>query len=125
MNVLDSSAWLEYFADGPNANDFAPIAADTDALVVPSITIFEVFKRVRIQRDSGSALRVVAQMKQGQVIDLDGDLAIMAAEFSAEVGLPLADSVILTIARSIGATLWTQDSDFAGMDGVEYRAHIS
>jgi toxin FitB len=124
VNVLDSSAWLEYFADGPNANDFAPVAADTEALAVPSITIFEVFKRVRAQRDSGAALRAVAQMKRGQVIDLDGDLAIMSAELSVELGLPLADSVIIATARSIGATLWTQDSDFLGMNDVEYRAHI-
>jgi len=123
MNVLDSSAWLEYFADGPNADEFASIAADAASLLVPSITLFEVFKRIRVQRDSDVALRAVAQMKRGGVVDLDGDLAIMAAELSAELRLPLADSVILATARSAGATLWTQDSDFKELDGVEYRAH--
>ena len=123
MNVLDSSAWLEYFADGPNAGEFAEIAADTASLLVPSITLFEVFKRIRVQRDSELALRAVAQMKRAEVIDLDGDLAIMAAELSAELRLPLADSVILATARSAGAMLWTQDSDFKELDGVEYRAH--
>jgi predicted nucleic acid-binding protein len=122
MNVLDSSAWLEYFADGPNADEFADVAADTAALLVPSITLFEVFKRIRVQRDSDVALRAVAQMKRGRVVDLDGDLAIMAAELSAELRLPLADGVILATARSAGATLWTQDSDFEELDGVEYRA---
>lgn len=123
MNVLDSSAWLEYFADGPNAGEFADIAADSASLLVPSITLFEVFKRIRVQRDSELALRAVVQMKRGEVIDLDGDLAIMAAELSAELRLPLADSVILATARAAGATLWTQDSDFQELDGVEYRAH--
>src|SRR3990172_1431466 len=123
MNVLDSSAWLEYFADGPNAGEFAEVASDTATLLVPSITLFEVFKRIRVQRDSELALRAVAQMKRGDVIDLDGDLAIMAAELSAELRLPLADSVILATARAAGATLWTQDSDFKGLDAVEYRAH--
>ena len=123
MNVLDSSAWLEYFADGPNAGEFAEVASDTATLLVPSITLFEVFKRIRVQRDSELALRAVAQMKRGDVIDLDGDLAIMAAELSAELRLPLADSVILATARAAGATLWTQDSDFKELDGVEYRAH--
>lgn len=123
MNVIDSSAWLEYFADGPNAGEFADVVTDTGNLLVPSITLFEVFKRIRTQRDSDVALRAVAQMKRGEVIDLDGDLAITAAELSAEHRLPLADSVILATARSAGATLWTQDADFKGLDSVEYRAH--
>lgn len=123
MNVLDSSAWLEYFADGPNADEFAAIAADAASLLVPSITLFEVFKRIRVQRDSDAALRAVAQMKRGEVVALDADLALMAADLSAALGLPLAGSVILATARSAGATLWTQDADFPDLEGVEYRAH--
>lgn len=123
MNVVDSSAWLEYFADGPNAAEFARVLAKADTLIVPSITIFEVFKRVRLQRDAESALRAVAQMKRGAVVDLDATLAIAAAELSAELGLPLADSVILATARAAGATLWTQDADFKDLPGVEYRPH--
>jgi len=123
MNVVDSSAWLEYFADGPNADDFAEVIADSEALLVPTITIFEVFKRIRAQRDAEDALRAVSQMRRGQVIDLDGDLAITAAELSADARLPLADSIILATARSAGATLWTQDADFKGLDDVEYRTH--
>jgi predicted nucleic acid-binding protein len=122
MNVVDSSAWLEFFADGPNAAEFAGVIIDLGELAVPSITLFEVFKRIRTQRDAEEALRAVAQMKRGRVLDLDGDLAIMAADISAEMRLPLADSVILATARSVGATLWTQDSDFEGLEGVEYRA---
>lgn len=123
MNVVDSSAWLEFFADGPNADRFAPVLAKPDRLVVPTITIFEVFKRVRLQRGVESALRAVAQMKRGTVVDLDATLAIAAAELGAELGLPLADSVILATARAAGATLWTQDADFKGLPGVEYRPH--
>ncbi len=123
MNVIDSSAWLEYFADGPNASKFAGPIQDEGALLVPSITLFEVFKRVRMQRDSDSALVVVAQMKRGAAIDLDGDLAIEAAEMSADLGLSLADSVILATTRSEDATLWTQDAHFEGMSGVQYYAH--
>ena len=123
MNVIDSSAWLEYFADGPNASRFAGPIQDEGAVLVPSITLFEVFKRVRMQRDSDSALVVVAQMKRGAAIDLDGDLAIEAAEMSADIGLSLADSVILATARSEDATLWTQDAHFEGMSGIRYYAH--
>ena len=121
MNVVDSSAWLEYFADGPNAGEFAEAIADLEQLVVPSITVFEVFKRIRVQRDLASALYAVAQMRRGRVVDLDADLAMAAAELSADTGLPLADSIILATARSEEATLWTQDADFEVMEGVEYR----
>ncbi|MCH7856453.1 MAG: type II toxin-antitoxin system VapC family toxin [Gemmatimonadetes bacterium] len=123
MNVVDSSAWLEYFADGPNAEDFASIIKDAESLLVPSITVYEVFKRIREQRDSEVALRAVSQMRRGRVVDLDADLAVAAADLSAELQLPLADSVILATARLTQATLWTQDADFEGLDDVEYRAH--
>ncbi len=124
MNVVDSSAWLEYFADGPNAAEFAEPIADTERLVVPSITLFEVFKRVRVQRDPAAALYAVAQMMHGRVVDLDAELAVAAAALSDETGLAMADSVVLATARAAGATLWTQDSDFEAMDGVEYRRRL-
>ena len=122
MNVVDSSAWLEYFGDGPNAGEFADAIADTERLVVPSITLFEVFKRIRLQRDLGAALYAVAQMQRVRVVDLDANLAVAAAELSAESGLPMADSIILATARFEDATLWTQDADFEGLEHVEYRA---
>lgn len=122
MNVVDSSAWLEYFADGPNAGEFADTIADTEHLLVPVITLFEVFKRIRLQRDLDAALYAVAHMQSGRVIDLDAHLAVAAAELSAESGLPMADSVVLATARREAAVLWTQDGDFEGLEGVEYRA---
>ena len=125
MNAIDSSAWLEYFGDGPNAGEFADAIAETERLIVPSITLFEVFKRIRLQRDLDSALYAVAQMQRGRVVDLDTNLAIAAAELSAETGLPMADSVILATARGADATLWTQDADFEGLAGVEYRQSAS
>jgi toxin FitB len=122
MNVVDSSAWLEYFADGPNAGAFAPAIESTSELLVPSLTIYEVFKRTLQQRDEGAALQVIAAMHQGRIVDLDASLALVAAKLSVDLGLPLADSVILATARTHQATLWTQDADFEGMAGVEYRA---
>ena len=122
MNVVDSSAWLEYFADGPNAGEFAEAIADIERLVVPSITLFEVFKCARLQRDPAAALYAMAQMMRGRVVDLDAELAVAAAALSAETGLAMADSVVLATAREAEATLWTQDSSFKGMEGVEYRA---
>lgn len=121
MNVIDSSAWLEYFADGPNASYFASAIQSTRELVVPTITLLEVFKRVYQQRGEGPALHAVALMQQGQVIDLDGPLALSAAKLSADDKLPLADAVVLATARRCEATLWTQDADFEGLPNVRFR----
>lgn len=120
MNVVDSSAWLEYFADGPNAEHFAGAVEDTSALAVPSITLLEVFKRISQQRDDAAALKYVAVMQQGQVVDLDAQLALRAAALGLRHKLPLADSVIYATAKSTQAVVWTQDADFEGLDGVRY-----
>jgi predicted nucleic acid-binding protein len=125
MNVVDSSAWLEYFANGPNASFFAAAIEQTDELVVPSLTIYEVFKRVFQQRDEGDALRAVAVMQQGRVVDLDVRLALTAARLSVDTRLPMADSVVLATARLNDATLWTQDADFDSLPSVRYRARKS
>jgi toxin FitB len=120
VNVVDSSGWLEYFADGPNADFFASGIETVPELVVPSISIYEVFKRVLQQRGEGEALQAVAVMQQGLVVDLDASLALRAARISVNSGLTMADSVILATARAHNATLWTQDSDFASMEDVRY-----
>jgi predicted nucleic acid-binding protein len=122
MNLVDSSAWLEYFADGPNADFFAAALEDTGNLVVPTICLLEVFKRVLQQRGETHALNVVTQMQQGRVVELDAELALNAARLSFDLKLPLADSVILATARAHRATIWTQDADFKGLPGVKYRA---
>lgn len=122
MNVVDSSAWLEYFANGPNAGFFAPAIEATDDLVVPTITVLEVFKRVCQQRGEGSALQAVALMQQGQVVELTSAIALAAATLGLEHRLPLADSVVFATARQHEATLWTQDADFDGLADVRFRA---
>lgn len=120
MNIVDSSGWLEYFADGPNADAFAPAIEATAELIVPVITLYEVFKRILQQRGEDAALQAVAAMQQGQVSELDATLALHAARRSAELKLPMADSLILATAEMREATLWTQDIDFAGVAGVRY-----
>jgi len=120
MNVVDSSGWLEYFADGANATFFAKAIENTTELIVPSISLYEVFKRMLQQRGEGSALEAVAVMMQGRVVDLDSTLALSAAKISSEQQIPMADSVMLATARMHAATLWTQDADFQDVDGVKY-----
>ena len=94
MNVVDSSGWLEYFADGPNANFFAPAIENVRELIIPSISLYEVFKRILQQRSEDEALQAVAIMQQGQVVDLDVTLALSAAKTSTELKIPMADSII-------------------------------
>ena len=120
MNVVDSSAWLEYFADGPNAAFFARAIERPGELVVPSLSLYEVFKRILQQRGETEALRKIALMQQGTVVDLTAALALRAAKLSSETGLPMADSIMLATARILGATFWTQDADFDGVPGVRF-----
>lgn len=124
-SVIDSSGWLEYLADAPNADFFAPAIEDPEHLVVPVLSILEVFKWVLRERGEDAALQAAALMQQGQVIDLDVALAIRAAKVGLELKLPLADSVMLATAYAHEAVLWTQDSDFEGLPGVQYRAKPS
>ena len=115
MKVVDSSAWLSYFAGDKNATVFAKAIEDLDKLIVPTITLTEVFENVLRQRDEESAFATVAHMQQGRVVSLDSELAIDAAGFGALHKLPLADSVIFATAHKYAATIWTQDSDFEGL----------
>ncbi len=120
MNLVDSCGWLEYFADGPNANFFAPAINDINSLIVPTICILEVFKRVLQQRDEDSALKAVALMEQGRVVDLNDTLAMNAVKLSLDNKLPMADGILLATAHAYNSVIWTQDADFKGIKGVKY-----
>ena len=120
MNVVDSSAWLSYFAGDGNAAMFSKPIEKLPELLVPSITIIEVFKNVLRQRGEEAALIVTAHMKQGKVIPLDSELAMDAAKYGVLHKLPLADSIIFATAQKYAAVLWTQDNDFEGLENVRY-----
>jgi len=120
MNIVDSSGWLEYFADGGNADFFAPAIEDTKNLLVPVICLYEVFKKLLAQSGVNEAQTHIGDMKQGKIIEIDETLALSAAKLSTDLKLPMADSLILATARANDATLWTQDEHFKGLEGVEY-----
>ncbi|OGW52462.1 MAG: twitching motility protein PilT [Nitrospirae bacterium RBG_19FT_COMBO_55_12] len=120
MNLVDSCGWLEYLADGPNATFFASAIENTEELLVPTICILEVFKRVLQQRGEDSALQSAALMQQGQVIDLDSGTAVTAAKIGHEIKLTLADAVIVATARIHHAVIWTQDADLKAVEGVKF-----
>ena len=120
MNVVDSSAWLEYLADGPNAEHFSEPLIDIDHLIVPTVCMYEVFKAVIRQRGEDAALQAVALMKQGTTVDLTDDLALQAARISLEYKIPMADSIIVATARVHEAVIWTQNQDVKDMENVNY-----
>lgn len=120
MNVVDSSAWLAYFADEPTADFFAPAIEDTELLIVPAICLYEVFKVILREKGEDDAFVAIAAMQQGLVVDLDADLAIEAASIGHEEKLAMADAIIYTIAQKHSATLWTQDSHFSQKPGVRF-----
>ena len=122
MNVVDSSGWIEFLGGGTNADFFAKAVSDTAHLVVPTISVFEVCRWMRRELGERRALDAMALMQQGSIVELDATLAMSAARLSLELKLPMADSIILATARTNNATLWTQDDDFEGLDGVKYIA---
>jgi predicted nucleic acid-binding protein len=124
VNVVDSSGWLEYLADGPGADFFAPALERVESLVVPTISILEVGRVVHRQRGEEAALQAMALLEQATVVGLDAELARSAVALGLAHRLPLADSIILATARACDAELWTQDADFKGIAGVHYIAKV-
>lgn len=120
MNLVDSSGWLEFLANSRNASFFASALEDTASLLVSTVNIYEVFKRVFQQRGEDAALQAVALMHQARVVAVTSPLSLDAARLSAELKLPMADSLILATARAHRATVWTQDAHFEGLPDVKF-----
>src|SRR5215208_2243796 len=121
MNIVDSSGWIEYIADDANANFFEPPIVDTENLLIPTVCLYEVFKRVLQEFGEERALDAMGIMSLGTIIDLDRQIAIHAAQISNELKLAMADSIILASALAYDATLWTQDEHFKDTEGVKYK----
>jgi len=120
MNLVDSSGWLEYFANEKNADFFAEPIEDTNNLIVSTINLYEVFRKVLQQKDENAAMQAIALMQQGKIIEVDSAISLHAAKQSVELNLPMADSIILATARAFDAELWTQDSNFKNFPDVNY-----
>lgn len=120
MNLVDSSGWLEYFADGKNAEHFAPVINDTERLIVSTINLYEVYKKVISERDEDDAIQAIAMMAQAKVFEITASIAMQAAKTSYLLKLPMADCLIYITARQQNAIVWTQDANFKDLEGVQY-----
>ena len=119
FQVVDSSGWIEVFTNGPQAERFLEVIQDESSLIVPSVTILEVFKWILREHSEAQAIQAIAVMQRGKIVDLDASVAIAAAQLSHALRLPMADSIILTTARQHQARLWSMDADFKGLADVE------
>jgi len=122
MNLVDSSGWLEYLSDSKNAKNFAKAIENTEELLVSSINIYEIYKKILKEKDENTALQILGLMRQAKVIDVTSSIAIEAAKLSYEKNIPMADSIIYTTARINDAIVWTQNVDFKGLESVKYFA---
>lgn len=120
MNLIDSSGRLDYFLGGPHATRFGAPIKDSDSLIVPAVSIHEVFKVLMREAGEEAALQGAAAMQRGRVIDLTQERAMSAAALSLRHGIPMADSIILAAAREHHATIWTRGKDFRGLEKVKY-----
>ena len=122
MNIVDTSGWLEYLADSSLVENYAAAIENTDELLVPSIVLNEVFKKITLAFDENKAFQAIAQLKQGQVLDVNEAIALYAGKISIEKKLPMADALIYATAILHDATILTQDAHFEGLPQVKYFA---
>jgi predicted nucleic acid-binding protein len=120
VNIVDSSGWLEYFAGGPHSIHFCLPLRKSSSLIVPVITIYEVFKVVLREAGEDKALQSIAAMQKGKIIDLTISLAMSAAKLGMQYNLPMADSIIFATAKKHQCTVWTQDAHFENLPGVKF-----
>lgn len=120
-NVVDTSGWIEYFFEEKNASYYAEPIEDIKKLIVPVVCLYEVFKKIYTVADETRAFQAIAQMKQGEIVEISEEIALKAALMSVKHKLPMADSLIYATGHVKQAVIWTQDIDFKGLSGVQYK----
>jgi predicted nucleic acid-binding protein len=122
--VLDSSAWIEYVQNGPNADEYARVFKGKNVeIIVPSVCIFEVYRSIERIVSMREALAVTMGMQAYVIDELSSDRARQAAAISRAHSLSTADAIIYATAQAFSATLYTQDADFIKLPGVKYFKH--
>jgi predicted nucleic acid-binding protein len=118
--IVDSSGWVEYLGAGPKADGFAVYLESQAVLLLPSIVVYEVHKKIYRERGKGLADEFVSQAFGfgERLIPLTLELSLLASKASLEEHLPMADAIIYATARKHQAQLITSDTHFAQLPGV-------
>jgi predicted nucleic acid-binding protein len=119
LNLVDSSGWLEYLADGPNADFFEEPLSAPNQLLVPTLCLYEVFRVVLRERGENDAILAAALMEQGRSVEFSGAIALFAARLSLDFKIPMADSIVAATGSLLEAVIWTQDEDFKNLKNVK------
>ncbi len=119
MILVDSSGWMEYFSGDVNAKLFAPAIENKSKLIVSTINLYEVYKKISTLSNENSAKEAIVTMMQAKVVEVSSSIALSAAKLSFELKIPMADSLIYITAQFNDAIVWTQDYDFKNLDGVK------
>jgi predicted nucleic acid-binding protein len=120
MVLVDTCGWIEWLADGALAEKFQPFLENIEALLVPTVVQFELYKWLERNRGEEAAMKAIARTTRSHVVDLDTSTALLAAELSRDHGLSFADAVIYASARKHKIDLVTSDDHFEGLPGVTY-----
>ena len=120
MTVIDTSGWLEYLADGALAAQYEKYLAKPETIITPSITLSEVYKKVKKAKGAEVALAVVAQIEKTTVIAMDEEIAIMAADLALDHSLALPQAIAYATALREEAQLLTADPHLKGLQQVTF-----
>ncbi len=120
MILIDACGWIEFFTDGPLSGQYEKHFLDLSRIITPTIVLYEVFKKVRRERQEEEVLITVAQMQKTRIIELTAEIAFTAAEFGLKHRLPMADSIVYATARTAKAQVVTSDPHFEGLDNVMF-----
>jgi predicted nucleic acid-binding protein len=116
--LIDSYGWIEYFGEGPLADNYAPFIekADEKGTVTPTIIMYEVYKKIRSVRGEEKALEAYAQMSRTRIVELTTSLCLEAADLSINLKLGMADAIIAATAKAYDAQIVTSDKHLRNVD---------
>ena len=120
MILIDSFGWIEFFIDGPRADQYESYFQNSLEILTPSIVLFEVYKKFKKERNEEEALLVAAQMQKTRVVHLNVEIALSAAELSLKYKLPMADSIVYATAQKEQCPVVTSDPHFENLEGVVF-----
>lgn len=125
MVLLDTSAWIEWLMGSPTGEVVGTMLPGQDDWLVPTIVQLELAKWLARELGEDRVDQVMAFSLMCQVVPMDTEIALSAAELCARHRLATADAIIYATARVHRAELLTCDAHFEGLEGVTYLAKVA